>query len=397
MRHLPLCCLLLLATACLVPAVPAFGEDAPAAEAKTAAFADVAAAWPAPSKDSAFTVDLVAVMGESPVGSYLIEVGPAVVEGKVVGWRVHERLALSFGPREMVGDSVYRFTADFRPIDGESAENFQGTPVRTTWRAADGKITITETPEGGEAKTRTVEVAAGLAPGKVGMFMAARFMPAAAATVRGRDFSATDEDEMVSPFRITVEPQARHEGQQVLGFDGQRGTKRIQLKVDPKTREILHGLMTEDGSPMRMALVPKAAAPAKDDLFAREPKTAAEGSAHALYAITVKDKALIEKAFRWTTMYEVTKQKLEAAKKEAPSFEDYKKTALENFSAGEMPPNVTPGQVKAGLQMFVSQVQSQELPQGWTAILWPESFGKLFVVMEKKDDGWKAIGVRKLQ
>ena len=35
-------------------------------------------------------------------------------------------------------------------------------------------------------------------------------------------------------------------------------------------------------------------------------------------------------------------------------------------------------------------------PEGWKAVTWPKNFAHLRVVLEKKDDGWKAIGLARL-
>lgn len=390
--HVPFACLLLLALA-----VPAVAEDTPATKdkPKAIAFADVAATWPAPAKEHAYRVELVAVLGESPMGTYLVEYGPDMVEGKVAGWHLRERLALQLGT-ERVGEASYHATADLTPVRGTSHEDFDGRPETETWSTADGVLTLEHTGKDGKKVSKTVEVKPYMTQGRGAVFMAARFLPAKAATYRGTDFSGTNQDEPTAPFTIVVDPEARHEGRKVLSVHGTRGTKHVRLLLEPESREIVRGRMWDDANPAELVLVPQAAAPAKDDLFARAPKNAQEASAHVLYAVTVKERALVEKAFRWTTMYEVTKKQLEAAGQAVPSLEDWKKQTIDQIVGGPKNEQSTPAQVRASLQMFVSKTTVQDTPEGWKAVIWPKNFAHLLVVMEKKDDGWKAVGVRRL-
>ena len=79
-----------------------------------------------------------------------------------------------------------------------------------------------------------------------------------------------------------------------------------------------------------------------------------------------------------------------------PSLEDWKKQTIDQIVGGPKNEQSTPAQVRASLQMFVSKTTVQDTPEGWKAVIWPKNFAHLLVVMEKKDDGWKAVGVRRL-
>lgn len=397
MRRLSLACLLVLSLA-----LPAFAEDAPApAKPKTDDFAALVAKWPAPSEESAFRFEGVLMMGEHRMGTFTLAVGPAMTDGKLVGWEAREVMTLDFQGTKARGETTYRFTRDLRQLGGVAEENFEG-PDRFVWTAKEGKVHITRTQ--GEAEPTTVVVAndALALSGKAGLFMLARFAPLASAAYRGTSFSGQDEDGAVTTFQAEVDPAARHEGSKVLSVSGLRRNERIQLLVDPESRDILKVVLTKTDDAMVLAIVPKGAAPeatpaAGEDLFSREARTAEEGSAQILYALTVKDRDAIEKGFRWSTMYAFVKKQLEdAGQTEIPSFEDWQSATFEGMAAGTAPESVTPEQLRAGLLAVLPQVKVQDTPEGYKAVFYPESFKQLLVIMEKQDDGWKAVGVRQL-
>ena len=399
MRHLPLVCLLLLAFA-----LPAVADDGPAvAEKKVQSFSAVADSWPAPSADKAFEINLVVILGESPVGEYTVSAAPNLVDGKVVGWRVGERLALELGGDTAEGVKTIDVGPDLTPMAGDATENFGGTPKKQTFSVKDGVATIVTKEGDAEATTKEAKVASWMLPGKIGLFMAARFLPNKAASFKGMNFSHTDDDGVTAEFTLDVDPEARFEGRKVMALRGDRRKERMEFLIDPETRDILRVRMTKTDSAMVMTMKPKVELPSKPEpkgatkpLFEREPQTPAEVSAHVLYAVTVKDRDLIEKWFRWQTMYDVTKKQLEGAGQEAPSFEAWKKQTLDSMAGGPKNDQATPVQVKAALAMYVSKVQQQDTPQGWKAVVWPKDFAHILVVLEKKDDVWRAIGMRNL-
>ncbi len=389
MRHL-LACLLLV---CL--ALPAFAEDAPATkEAKVVDLATVAAKWPAPSADAAFSFEMVVLLGEAPMGSFELAVAPHEVDGKVAGWAFRERLALELGAREAEGTHSFQFSSDLRPLAGAATQNFEGTPLAQSFTTKDGTTKVVHKPEGGEAKTFDVKSAPWMLPGKPGLFMLARFTPLERMTVRGTSFSSTDDEGPTTDFSVEVNPDTHYEGRKVLQLVGTRRNERLEVMVDPKTRDILRVRMTKTDSAMVMTMMPKAEAPAQDDIFAREPKNASEASAHVLYAITIKDRELIEKSFHWEEMYGHAKKLLEAAQQPGPTLDAWHKATLDQLSAGDIPGGVTPDQVKAWLRGTLAKAAVQDSPEGYKVIVWPQGQTRIVAVMAEKDGVWKAIGVR---
>lgn len=391
MRRLALACLLLLAIA-----IPAHAEDAPATDEAVVDFATLAKRWPAPSAASAFAHDLVVIIGENPMGTWEVSAAPREVDGKVAGWRVHESLQLDFGGKQASGTGTMEFTTDLRPVAGTARDGFADAPVDQTFTTKDGTITVVHKPAEGEAKTWTLASQPWMLPGKPGLLMLARFVPLRPMTVRGTNFSVTDDEGPTSAFTVAVDPGARYEGRKALVLRGQRRNDRIELIVDPETRDILRVRMTKTDSALQVTMVPKADAPAKDDIFAREPRTVAEASAHVLYAITMKEAALIEKSFHWELMFEHAKKQLEASQQPIPTFEAWRTSTAAQLGAGAPPAGVTAEQVKAGLQAVIGQVQVRDAADGAKAVIWPKSFAHILVVLAEKDGVWKAIGLRKL-
>lgn len=380
----------------LALALPAVAEDAPDKKASDAAFVAAVAAWPAPSAESAFRFEGQVLMNDAPFGTFLVEVGPAVVDGKVIGWAVHERLTMDFQGRQAQGDARYRFTADLRPLGGEATENFGGGKDQI-WTVKDGKIAVTHAPKEGEAKTWSAEAKTYMLPGKAGLFMVARFAALAKAQWTGTSFSGTSSKGPVSGFSLVVNPTATHEGAQVLSVSGQRFDEHIEILLDPKTRNVLRMRMTKTDDEMVLTIVPKAAAAPADDIFARDARTAEEGAAQALLAVTVKDKAGIVKAFRWSSMYAHARKQLEAAGTEdIPSEAAWTKDTLETM-ANKDPAATLPGaeEIKKGLAEAFPHVRIKDSPEGYKIVIFPKEFAPVYVVMEKKEDGWKAIGMRK--
>ena len=372
----------------------ALGDDgAKGSEKSTQPLSSSAAAWPAPSSERAFDLEFVLFAGKTAMGSYGVSVAPRAVDGKVLGWRARHRISLDVGSRKVRGESTTDFSASLLPQAGQATQDLRSPPSSIQLATKGGTATVTTTPKGGDPASKNVKVAEWMLPGQVGLHMAARFLPLESARYKTVWFDFTSQDDVVEQCTLTVDPQARFEGQKVLRLHMTRPSEQVELFVEPEGREVVQVRIRLAESGMVFTLKPKADAPQGDDILARAPRSAVETSAHVLHAMFRKDRARLEGLFDWDAMHAHLTKVLDAEGTPVPSRAELPSQVLDEMLPEKTLTEEELAAAASGLRLFQQKVVVEKHADGVTLVTWPAKYLPFRVLLVKKDDAWKCIGV----